>query len=116
MKFLVDECIGPSVARWLRSEGHEAYSITEESPGINDGTILSRAHREQLTLITTDKDFGELIFRQQLPHSGIILLRLDDETVEHKIAILKNFLKTTLVPTLTTQFVVITENGIRIRT
>ncbi len=34
------------------------------------------AHQEQRVLITNDKDFGELIFRQRLPHAGVILFRL----------------------------------------
>jgi chloramphenicol O-acetyltransferase len=27
MRFLVDECIGPSVARWLRENGHDVASV-----------------------------------------------------------------------------------------
>jgi predicted nuclease of predicted toxin-antitoxin system len=27
MRFLVDECIGPTVARWLRAQGHTVFSI-----------------------------------------------------------------------------------------
>lgn len=27
MRFLVDECTGPKVAAWLRSEGHDVFSL-----------------------------------------------------------------------------------------
>lgn len=27
MRFLVDECTGPAVARWLREQKHEAFSV-----------------------------------------------------------------------------------------
>ena len=48
-----------------------------ESPGAPDQAILGRARREERTLVTFDKDFGELAFRSRLPAAcGIILLRL----------------------------------------
>jgi uncharacterized protein (DUF433 family) len=34
---------------------------------------------EGLILVTNDKDFGEKVYRERLPHRGVILLRLDDE-------------------------------------
>jgi predicted nuclease of predicted toxin-antitoxin system len=41
--------------------------------------ILRRAFAEERIVVTNDKDFGELIFRLQEPHHGVILLRLQDE-------------------------------------
>jgi len=34
MRFLVDECTGPSVAEWLRNQKHEVFSIFEEARGM----------------------------------------------------------------------------------
>jgi predicted nuclease of predicted toxin-antitoxin system len=31
MRFLVDECTGPQVARWLREQGHDVFSVYERS-------------------------------------------------------------------------------------
>ena len=45
-------------------------------PGIDDDIILDRANTQQALLITADKDFGELVFRQHLVHAGVVLLRL----------------------------------------
>ena len=51
--------------------------IHEITPGINDVLVLSRATAEERTLITFDKDFGELVFRLGLKApSGIILIRI----------------------------------------
>lgn len=36
MRFIVDECTGPKVARWLRDQGHEVFSVYEEARGIAD--------------------------------------------------------------------------------
>jgi predicted nuclease of predicted toxin-antitoxin system len=36
MRFLVDECTGTEVARWLKKEGYEVFSVYEEARGITD--------------------------------------------------------------------------------
>lgn len=36
MRFLVDECTGPAVARWLREQKHEVFSVYEEARGAED--------------------------------------------------------------------------------
>lgn len=43
-------------------------------------------------LITNDKDFGEMIFRERREHCGVIFLRLDDERSVKKIAVLRRLL------------------------
>jgi predicted nuclease of predicted toxin-antitoxin system len=40
------------------------------------GSNRRLAVRDQRVLITADKDFGELVFRQNRLHHGIVLLRL----------------------------------------
>ena len=78
MKFLVDECTGPSVAAWLRDEGHEVFSVYEDARGVEDDIILQKAFDENWVLITNDKDFGDKVFRNGRLHKGVILLRLED--------------------------------------
>ena len=58
MRFLVDECAGPAVARWLRELGHEIFSVFDEARGLDDDRILSQAFAEKRIPITNDKDFG----------------------------------------------------------
>jgi predicted nuclease of predicted toxin-antitoxin system len=84
MRFIVDECTGPSVARWLESQGHEVFSVYDDARGIEDLEILWKAHSENWILITNDKDFGEKICREDHPHKGVILLRLNDERKDNK--------------------------------
>lgn len=71
MRFLVDECTGPAVAKWLREQKHEVFSVYEKSRGMADDDIIRKAHKENWILITNDKDFGEKVYREHLPHSGI---------------------------------------------
>jgi predicted nuclease of predicted toxin-antitoxin system len=92
MRFLVDECTGPKVAQWLRSQGHDVFSVYEEARGISDDEVLRRAYAEVRVLITNDKDFGEKVYREGHPHHGVILLRLEDERAQKKIQVLARLL------------------------
>jgi predicted nuclease of predicted toxin-antitoxin system len=83
MKFIVDECTGPRVANWLTTVGYDVLSISPDKKGISDKEILKIAVGEIRILITNDKDFGELIFKQKLSHCGVIFLRLSDETAKN---------------------------------
>jgi predicted nuclease of predicted toxin-antitoxin system len=113
MKFLVDECIGPSVARWLSAQKHDVFSVYEEAKGSDDHRIIKKANDENRIIITGDKDFGELIFRREKTHKGVILLRLENQRTENKINKINNLLKQ-YSDKLKDNFIVVTENSIRI--
>ena len=112
MRFLVDECTGPNVAKWLKSQKHDVFSVFDDARGISDDLIIKKAYKENRILITNDKDFGEKVFRENHPHKGIILLRLDDDRWKNKIEILKQLLNN-YSKDLANRFVVVTENKIR---
>jgi predicted nuclease of predicted toxin-antitoxin system len=78
MRFLIDESAGPSLASWLSDQGHDVVSVYSEMRGFPDTAILSRAAAEQRILVTTDKDFGDRIYRDRFPHKGVVLLRIRD--------------------------------------
>lgn len=113
MKFIVDECTGPTVVKWLYTEGHDVVSVSPDRKGISDKEILKIAVEEMRILITNGKDFGELIFKQKLPHCGVIFLRLTDETPKNKILVLKNLIDHHKKIIDKERFVVVTENNIR---
>lgn len=77
MRFLADEGCDGTLVRLLRERGHNVVHIAETNIGATDDAVLNQATNERQILITEDKDFGELIYRQQLAHAGIILLRVD---------------------------------------
>ena len=84
MKLLADESVdGPVIAR-LRRDGHEVAAIAEDSPGWRDEAVLARAKTEKRVLLTSDKDFGELVYRHRLPHDGVLLLRLSERVKKSK--------------------------------
>jgi len=112
MRFMVDECTGPAVAKWLRAQGYEVFSVYDEARGVDDKTLLQKAFAENWILITNDKHFGEKIYRERHPHRGVVLLRLEDERSVTKIAVLQRLLQR-YGERLTDQFVVVSEAGVR---
>lgn len=76
MILLADENLDKSVVERLREEGHEVIAVAEMKPGIEDDTVLALANERNALLVTEDKDFGELVFRQRLVHAVVILIRL----------------------------------------
>ncbi len=44
MRFLVDECTGPAVARWLQEQGYEVFSVYEEGRGMADEEVIRKAY------------------------------------------------------------------------
>jgi predicted nuclease of predicted toxin-antitoxin system len=84
MTFVVDESVDFTIVKSLRANGLEVFAIAEQSPSISDDDVLSIAFRLNVPLITEDKDFGELVFRLNLPHHGILLLRLGSFPSEKK--------------------------------
>ena len=51
----------------------------EEQPALGDIDVLNVAISNDALLVTEDKDFGELVFRLRLNHSGVLLVRIEDK-------------------------------------
>jgi predicted nuclease of predicted toxin-antitoxin system len=84
VKIVADESVIVPLITSLRSVGHEVLAIREIQPAAEDHFVLNLARQEKALLITFDKDFGELVFRQKLLSSGVLLVRLKGLTTEVK--------------------------------
>ncbi len=87
MIFLADESIDRQIVEAIRRDGYQVLAVAEILPGIPDTQVLSRANDAGAVLLTADKDFGELVFRQHQVHSGVILVRLAGRAPEAKAEI-----------------------------
>lgn len=112
MRFLVDECTGSSVARWLTEQGHDVFSVFDEARGIDDDRVLEIAIDEERVLITNDKGFGNQIFLQRKSHHGVILLRLGNERAANKVAAVRRLLEQ-YANQIADRFIVVTESSVR---
>jgi predicted nuclease of predicted toxin-antitoxin system len=72
------------------------------------------ANREGCLLITSDKDFGEPVFRLQRITAGVILVRLAGIALDTKVEIVSRAIATHGKP-LSSAFTVVSRSSIRIR-
>jgi predicted nuclease of predicted toxin-antitoxin system len=76
VNLLADESVDHQIVDHLRRDGHAVRYVAEMEPGISDDSVLDLANQEADVLLTSDKDFGELVYRQRRATSGILLVRL----------------------------------------
>ncbi|HEX9274031.1 MAG TPA: DUF5615 family PIN-like protein [Candidatus Binatia bacterium] len=76
MNFLADESVDHPIVERLRDDGHDVLAVAEMAPSIPDETVLAHANQREDLLVTADKDFGELVFRQHRVTAGVVLIRL----------------------------------------
>ena len=113
LKFLVDECLGLVIAHWLKEHDYDVIAAIKEMRGKKDIEILTRAFEENRVLITSDKDFGDIVFNQKMQHCGIIFLKLTINTSSSKIKAIENLLKNHYEE-IFGNFIVVTDQNIKI--
>ena len=115
MKLLVaDEGVDKAIVDALRADGFDVEYIAESGAGSTDTEVLAVADGRKCPLVTCDKDFGELVFRQKLASAGVVLIRLEGMTADAKAkTVLRVF--DDHFPDMAGAFTVISHGMIRIR-
>jgi len=72
MILLADENVDAPVVAALRAAGHRVDYVRELDPGIDDRAVLDLANATNALLLTSDKDFGELVFRRRMVNAGAL--------------------------------------------
>lgn len=112
-RFLLDENISQTVSQILRDSGFSVLHIEEVGLSNSaDEDILAFAKKRRLTVITHDKDFGNLIRFPVQNHYGVILLRFRDQRPQNVLLHLLPFLKDH--KNLKSRLVILREDGFRI--
>jgi predicted nuclease of predicted toxin-antitoxin system len=76
MRFFLDVNLAPSIAQWLRSNGHDAVHAIEG--GVErraDAELLAMATADDRVLLTRDLDFAEIAARAADGQSRIAIFR-----------------------------------------
>ncbi len=114
MRFLADENVEQAVVEGLREAGHDVAYVAEVAPGVSDAVVLGLAEERGRVLVTNDKDFGEMAYRQGRAGAGILLLRLETQDGKQKAERLRGILPG-IESLLEGRFAVVTESSVRIR-
>jgi predicted nuclease of predicted toxin-antitoxin system len=77
MKLLADENISGVLVEELRARGIDVVWVKTHFRGISDDVVTDLASAEGRVILTSDKGFGEQVFRGGR-RVGVILLRLYD--------------------------------------
>lgn len=114
MNFVADESVDQPIVTHLREAGHTVLAIIEMEPSISDQAVLEIANQQGMVLLTGDKDFGELVFRDRHYAFGIVLIRLAGLAAAAKAEVVTSVIKEH-GDKLAHSFTVISSNNVRIR-
>jgi predicted nuclease of predicted toxin-antitoxin system len=79
MRLLANENFPLQSTLYLKSKGFDIYSIGTDNPSTQDSVVMSLAINEHRTILTFDRDYGELIFKHDYrPQKGVIYLRIHE--------------------------------------
>lgn len=67
MKFLADAHISRSMVAMMRELGHDCLDSAAIPPRMPDIDVLRMAASDERVVVTSDKDFGELVFVHGIP-------------------------------------------------
>jgi len=114
MNFVADESVDQPIVTRLREEGHTVLAVVEMQPSISDEAVLGMANEQGMVLLTSDKDFGELVFRDRRYAFGIVLIRLSGLTAVAKAEVVASTVKVH-ASELAHAFTAISSDRVRIR-
>lgn len=116
MRFKTDENLHPEVAAYLLKHRHDAVTVWDEGlRGKPDTQIIETCRRERRALLTLDVGFGSIRIYPPEENHGIIVLRLDDQSREHVLAVLPQLLYLMQTELVEKRLWVVDERGVRIR-
>ena len=70
MRLLLDAHISRAMLSHLEGLGHDCVHAAMLMPRMSDTELLEMALKDRRVIVTADKDFGDLIFRRQVPALG----------------------------------------------
>lgn len=95
----------------FRNLGHDIERATLGAP---DTAVLARAVETQRTLVSEDKDFGDLVVHQGYASGSVVLVRLDNVDIAERVRLV-NAALTSVERAGGPMFAVVTINNTRLR-
>jgi predicted nuclease of predicted toxin-antitoxin system len=114
MTIVADESVAAAILERLRQDGLTVQAVRDFAPATTDKVILETADKANVLLLTEDKDFGEMVYRQNASHHGVVLIRLAGLSRALRAALVSEAIKLHAAEFLGA-FTVVAPGGIRIR-
>ena len=116
MQVKLDEDLSQSVGRHVSGLGYQVKTVIGQGwGGVQDDELWPRVVAEQIYWITADNGFGDVRLYKPGTHSGILLLRPDEESIAAYIALIEKVVAKHPLETLTGALTVVSPRSIRIR-
>jgi len=115
MRFLTDQDVYAVTVQLLRDLGHDvATAAALNMSRASDTSLLQTSKRRETIFVTRDRDFGNLVFADQLA-TGVIYLRMFPSTLSAVHAELERVLEQYQESDLLHSFIVVQPGRHRIR-
>jgi len=113
LKFLTDVNASGAVTKWLNDYGYDTIGVGDRDHKMSDTEIIKWAYEEKRVIVTTDKDFEEIIWLGGKEHAGVI--RLENVPRNERILLLKETLEKYSDDLRNGAIVIATRNKFRVR-
>lgn len=71
--------------------GVDVAHVGEFMPGAPDEDVIAEAIRRDAVILTFDRDFGELTFRQRIASAGVVLFRMRPRPASTVLSLVRSF-------------------------
>ena len=116
MLFKVDENLHSDVADLLRQHGHDALTVHDQGlRGHGDAEIGAVCKRESRAILTLDLDFADIRVYPPPDYSGVIVLRIVDQSRPAVLKVMQRVIVTLSAEPLEGHLWIVDEAQVRIR-
>lgn len=116
MRFKIDENLHHEVAEYLRQEGHDAETVHAEGlRGADDAVRADHCRREDRAIVTLDLDFADIRMFPPAANSGIIVLRISNQSRGHVLNVMMRVLHLLKTEPVVGRLWIVSDAGARIR-
>jgi predicted nuclease of predicted toxin-antitoxin system len=112
IQLLADENIPMETVNLLKKQGIDIFSVAEFSAGLADREILKEAKKNGRILITFDRDFSRLVFKEKLGTKGVILLMFVPKSPLQIARLIQKTLSSTIE--IDNQFLTVKEDRVKV--
>jgi len=116
MRFKADENLPLEVAAFLRDHGHDALTVWDEGMrGEPDQHLAKVCQSERRALVTLDLGFADIRTYPPERFTGLIVLRLNQQSRRHVLAVLPRVLELLKTEPLEGRLWIVDKQSLRVR-